>query len=190
MIKPASIEVVTGPAIEPVNLSDVRAHLRIDDTDSDSILYALVQAARDDVESRTHRAMIERTLDVKYDCFGNTMELPQGPLQSVTSVKYLDTAGDEQTLDSSIYRVLTKGDAPGTVELAYSQSWPSLYGVSSPVTIRIVAGFGTTRASVPMPLRQAMLLLIEKLYDQDTKTSDQLDEAVKSLIAPWVVHYF
>jgi len=185
----ASISVVTPPAIEPVTLADVRDHLRIDHTDSDNVLDWLIQAAREAVEASTGRALIQRTLDVTFDSFADLMELPRAPLQSVTHVKYLDDDGNEQTLSSSVYRVETNGDWPGIIELGYDQSWPSVYSVKNPVTVRIVAGFGSTRDAVPMPLRQAIYLHVQQQYDQDAKEFSTLQRSIDALISPWVIRY-
>ena len=87
--------------------------------------------------------------------------VPVPPLQSVTSIKYLDTAGAEQTLASYTYRVDAVRE-PGRIALDYGKYWPSTYPVMNAVTVRFVAGYAT----VPEPIRWALLMLINELYEQ------------------------
>lgn len=90
------------------------------------------------------------------------IELPKPPLQSVTSVKYLDTAGVLQTWAASNYVVeAPAGDfaAHGTISLAYGITWPSTYAQAGSVQIRFVAGYGAASA-VPSLLKDGMLIAV------------------------------
>ena len=157
-------QVVTPPANEPVTLAEVKAHLRITDSDSDDyITNFLIPAAREHTETYTQRALINRTLDVFYDRF-RRMELPFPPLVSVESVKYVDATAVEQTLLTSVYDVDTVAE-PGAVCLASGQSWPIINYQPNPITIRITAGYGANASDVPTIIRSAILLLIGHLYE-------------------------
>lgn len=81
------------------------------------------------------------------------LEIPLRPLISVTSFKYLDEDGNEQTWNSSNYRVSGVGDV-GRITLVSGSNWPDLGDYPEPVTIRFVAGYAT----VPEPIKQAVLL--------------------------------
>ena len=110
------------------------------------------------------------------------------PVLSVTSIKYLDTAGVQQTLDSSLYLVDTVACC---VVPAYGQSWPSLYPVSQPVTVRISCGYGATAASVPGTIKSAMLLLIAHWYENreaaqgSSMAVTSIPIGVDALLAPY-----
>lgn len=82
--------------------------------------------------------------------------IPLPPLQSVTSVKYLDTDGVQQTLDPATY-VVQKGE-PSHIVLANGATWPSVLLMPEAVTIRFVAGYGDNEADVPQPIRLAIAL--------------------------------
>lgn len=115
------------------------------------------------VERYLQRALITQTWDVYYDDWCE-IKLPYSPLQSVTSIKYRDLDGVEQTLSSSLYYV-TKHE-PAEVERVYDTTWPVLqYGRPQPIVIREVVGYGTTGASVPEEIKSAMKLLITDLYE-------------------------
>ena len=155
---------ITAPAAEPLSLTDVKHHLRVDSSDDDAYLTQLIVAARTHVEAVTQSALISRTLEWVGDDFPGCIELEQPPLISVTSVKYIDGAGVEQTVSTSIYTV-DADSRPGRVFEAYGQSWPSPRDIPNAVRVRYVAGFGATENDVPEPIRLAMKVLIASWYD-------------------------
>lgn len=153
---------VTPPNAEPVLLSEAKGHLRVTATDEDSLINSLISAARNWAENFTQRALITQTWDYKLDAFADEMEIPLPPLQSVISVKYIDTNGAEQTLASTEYTVDTAAER-GLVRLAYDKSWPSTRTQANAVTIRFVAGYAGASA-VPGPIKAACLLMLGELY--------------------------
>ena len=58
---------ITGPALEPVSLADVKAHLRVDTDDEDALLTAAIVSARVHVEAVTRRVLIEQSWRVYLD---------------------------------------------------------------------------------------------------------------------------
>lgn len=153
-----------APAVEPVTAGDMRDHSRIDIDDEEGYLDGLCTAARQFAESYTHRALITQTWELRCDQFPILMHLPRGPLQSVSSVQYLDDAGDLQTVATSVYDVDTVSD-PGVISLAYDQSWPSHRWTHHAVRMTFVAGYGAAPADVPMPIRQAIMMLAATWYE-------------------------
>ena len=153
----------TAATLWPVNVAEVRDHLRIDHTDEDATLQRLIRTATTHTEDYTERALLTQTWTVYYDSFPNEMELPKPPLASVTSIAYVDTDGDDQTVSTSTYTVDTSSE-PGRVYLAYNQSWPTTRGVEKAVTVTYVAGW-TAATSVPEPIRHAVLMQIADLYE-------------------------
>ena len=161
----------TPPTIEPVTLDEVRLHVRYAEDDETSLLEIYAKAAREWCERFTGRQFITASWTLKLDAFpgaqprrewyypgGGGLRLPKPPLQSVTSIQYIDTAGATQTFaaasyDEDIYQEY------GRVAPAYQESWPSTREDINAVTIIYVAGYGDERQDVPAPLRQAILLL-------------------------------
>ena len=168
-----AISLINKPAKEPVTLDMVKAHLRITDNESDSYLSTLIFVARQHTENYLNRALITQTWDYYRDDFANSMRIPKGQLQSVTTVKYFDTDGVQQTLAGSpIEYSVDTADDPGYVELAYGQSWPSYRDISNTITIRFVAGYGDSWEDVPEIIRQGVLILISTL-DQNRELIGQ-----------------
>jgi len=164
-------KIFTAPVIEPISIAELRLHLRIDaetveDHEEDSLLTDLIASARYHVENVTRRALLSQTWDYYLDDWpADAITLPFGNLQSVTSVKYKDTAGTETTLVlTTDYYVETNGEGFGRVVLPYGESWPSdtLY-TSNPITIRFVCGW-TTAALIPGNIKAAVKMICADLY--------------------------
>lgn len=134
-------------------------------TTGDPLLTMLITAARRVAESRTGRALITQTWERVYDALP-TDELKIGllPIQSITSVKYYDSAGVLQTLPTTDY-AFDADTLPGWVMPAYGTSWVSTYAVANAVIVRFVAGYGDTGADVPAEIRQWICAQVAAAYD-------------------------
>ena len=159
-----ALTLVTAPAAEPLTLVETKDHLRIDHATEDSRITAMILAARNWGEGFTRRAFITQTWDLFLDYFPPVIDVPRPPLQSVTSITYVDGDGNSQTLATSVYTVDADSER-GRIYLAYDQSWPSLREIPKAVTVRFVAGYGATYASVPEDLRQALLMHVSRIYE-------------------------
>lgn len=160
------LSLVTAPAIEPVTLSEAKAHLRVEHTNEDALILGLIQAAREYAEVYCNRALLTQTWDLTLDYFPacGFIELPKPILQSITSITYKDTAGDTQTWATSNYIVDTKG-VFGRITPAYGIVWPSTQSIINAVTVRFVAGYGDDTDSVPQSIKQGILMYVADLYD-------------------------
>ena len=137
------IKQITAPAAAPVSLEEAKAHLRVDHTADDVLILAMIDAATADAEHRIGRALVQQTWEQVEDCFGDDIDLPNPPLVSVSSLKYLDTDGVEQTMSASDYSVNSDRE-PAEIIPAYGTSWPSTRSVPSAVRARYVAGYAAT----------------------------------------------
>lgn len=156
---------IAAPASEPLALADAKAHCRVDHTDDDALITALIVAAREQAEHETGRALVTQTWELVHDAFPEAFVLRKPPVASVTSIKYLDSAtGVEQTLDPADY-LLDNASEPGYVVPAYGKAWPDSYGVPNAVRCRYVCGYGNA-AAVPQAIKQWMLLAIGTMYAQ------------------------
>lgn len=179
-------KVSTGPGSEPVTLEEAKLHLRVDADDDDNLITELIKASRRWCEQYQGRAFINQSITLKLDKFVNKIKLPMAPLVSVTSIKYLDTAGVQQTLDNSVYDVDTISE-PGQINLAYNQSWPTTRLVHHAVEIIFVAGYGATASAVPEDIKSAIKLLLGHFYENrehsSTLTLKTIPISAKSLLA-------
>ncbi len=153
--------VTAAPAEEPVSLAQARAQLQIeaDDSDFDTELAIYIPAARQYVEAYTGLKLVTQTVDLRCSCFADLGRLPLAPVASITSVKYLDTEGAEQTLDPSVWEACLVPALEPRIRLKVGQTWPTRRPVDDAVRVVAVAGYGAA-AAVPAPIVLAMQLLI------------------------------
>jgi uncharacterized phiE125 gp8 family phage protein len=163
------VELVTAPAsgARVVSLEEFKTGHRVQHDTEDAWIDRLSVAATNYVENeiRGGRQLIQATFDVRLsDWWEGPLRMPRPPLASVTSVKYFDSAGTEQTVSSANYLVRTPWKQPGTVERAPGFEWPTYQADRrEPVTIRFVAGYAS--GSVPETLKQACHMLMAHWYE-------------------------
>lgn len=156
---------ITAPATEPITLQEAKIHLRVDDSEEDTSISMAIQTARQEAEHMTGRALITQTWERVLDAFpAGAIELGNPPIISITSVKYLDPNGVEQTLAGSAYTI----DAvkmPGWLHPAAGTTWPNTQtDVPNAVRVRFLCGYGAASA-VPANVRRWMLLRIGTMHE-------------------------
>lgn len=176
--------VITPAVAEPLTLTEAKGWLQLDEIgEDDALVYGLMATARETCEAETGKILMTTTLDQYFDCFpGRCIELAFGPVQSVTSVKYLDSAAAEQTYSATNYTVDTSGPRARIV-LKDSAAWPSHGSFPNAVIVRYIAGY-TSAAAVPKSLKTAMLLEMRLLYDNREDTELKGGPAARS--AGWL----
>jgi uncharacterized phiE125 gp8 family phage protein len=176
-------KLIEPPDEEPINLQEARAHLRLESGEDDYVA-GLIAAARRYCEAFQNRAYVTQTWDLFLNAFpSGCIKVPLPPLQSVASIKYKDSAGVLQTLESSGYLVDAFSE-PGLICYAYGKSWPTNYPEINSVQIRFVAGYGAA-ADVPPEIKQSILLKVADLYEHrggDEGIDRNISEAIESLL--------
>lgn len=161
---------ITQPGSEPITLSDVEGQCRITDLSAEaSTVELMIQAVRERAEQITRRALVSQTWELTLDSFpSGAISLPLPPLQTVDSIKYIDTDGVERTMDALSYRVLTGGE-PGALQPVYGTAWPQTLPDLETVKIRFTCGYGPiapgTSLNVPKAILQYMLINVSNLYE-------------------------
>jgi uncharacterized phiE125 gp8 family phage protein len=184
-----SLKVTTPSTIEPVSEEDLRDYLCLGEVDdpsgSQTLLQRLIRSARERCERVTGFALMTQTLTLTLDHFpcgegeifdGERLLVPRPPLQSVTSISYVDTGGTTQTLGSSNYRVDT-ASIPGRIEPAWGVTWPSVRDIIGAVTVVYVAGY-TARVHVPAEMTDRILQCAAYCFERAFEDRDEswLDE--------------
>ncbi len=177
------LTLVTGPTEEPIDLESAKAHLRVTDNEEDNVINGLIKASRAYAEKYLRRQFVSATYALRMDLLPWKIVLPIPPLQSVTSITYVDFAGATQTISSSDYTVERYGE-PGFIVAAYNLTWPTVRGHVNDVCVTFVAGYGAATA-VPASIKQAMLLLIGSGYEN--KEAAVVDQGFSALDVPFGV---
>lgn len=144
------------PASEPVTLADAKMHIRAitgDATEDAAIIAPLITAAREYCENITGMALGEQTIEAYPEAFSAVMPLPKGPVISVTKIEYAGKDENPVIMPASDY------SADAIRDRVLIKSIPAVAATVNPIKITYTAG-----GSVPMLLRQAMLLLIGHWY--------------------------
>lgn len=162
-----TLKLITAPTTEPLSLSEAKLHLRVEHTADDALITSLIVSARQAAEHELQRALITQTWERVLDLFPldgetNAIELGRPPIQSITSVKYVDQNQVEQTLSSSAYS-LDADNEPGWLLPAIDTEWPDTLDTADAVRVRFVCGYGGA-ADVPDAIKSWMLVRIGTLY--------------------------
>lgn len=157
------LRLITPPTVEPITLSTAKDHLRVTHDLEDDLINGLIMSARDLCERETGRALMPQTWELALSGFDDVMDLSIAPIISITSVKYTDSAGAEQTFPVTEYVLDNAGQYIAAVALASGKSWPTVHAGINTVRIRFQAGYADA-ASVPPALKQWMLLQISHWY--------------------------
>lgn len=200
------LSLVTAAPVEPISLIEAKEHLRIDTTDDDTLIYSLIVAARNHVETMTRRALVQQTWDYTLTDFPiGDIELPIQPVSSVTSVSYTTQAGASATFtygtspDTPKYDVIT--DGPRTRVLPkYNLSWPETRAYGNAVTVRFVAGYSPSSESpqdytynIPGDIKAAIKLIVGDLYEnRESSTQLRMQQlpTVDALLSPYILRGF
>ncbi len=204
---------VTPAAIKPVTLDEVKAHRHIDHEDDDGLLGGLIAAATgylDGWSGILKRCLCEQTWRQDFDrflwdqnfesCFIRGMRLALFPVLSIDSVKYLDFAGIERTVDPANYSIQTD-DRGSYVQFLQTFAAPATWRERPTVTITAKYGYANkpgvgdapSTSTVPDELKTAILFLVGHWYEHreavvglDSRvTPTVLPLALDALVAPF-----
>lgn len=188
--------VITPPG-PVVTLDQAKRQLRVEHDDDDDLIDALVGTATatlDGPDGWLGRALGEQVLELQVRSFGCWLGLPFPPIVSVSAVTYLDPTGAMQTVAPELYFL----EAGRFVRSVPAWAPPALACRSDAVRVRYVAGHPDTpaagdvpaKSTVPLPIRQAILMMVTRLYAGrgEMVASDLFeDPAIDALLAPYRV---
>ncbi len=154
---------ITPPASEPLSLSEIKAHLRIDHDHEDQLLNDTLAAARDYCEFATGQKLITQAWR-QYEVAmapDRCISLRVYPVQSVAAVTVFDEDGNPAVLAPQSYRLL-KDEQRASLE--FDASVPDA-SARNGLEIDVVVGMGDLALDVPESLRRAILLLVAHWYE-------------------------
>lgn len=195
----ASTQMMSPPDVEPISLTQAKAHLRVDGGDEDALIAMCVVAARERVEQETRRALIRQQWRayVAGDFGGAAcVELPRPRLTAgdAVVVEYRNAAG--------VWTVYTGAQVHAAREPALLWAQVAPGDIGSPVSEQdsvwratYWTGYGEAPEAVPGPLRHAVLMLTAHLFERRemvisgtiiTEIPKTLDWLVDPYRVPWM----
>lgn len=184
-----NLTLVTPPAVEPLELDEVKKYLKVDDiTDEmeDDYINSLITVSREYCEEYQHRAFITQTWELtlkEFPCDNTNMmsnnslssviEIPKGRLQKINSFSYKDLYGNVHALTENVDYIVSSRGILGRVCPPYGTIFPCvpLYPLD-PIVISFTCGYGNDGSKVPAKVKQAMYLLISHWYDNRAVVND------------------
>lgn len=180
LVTPPVVDATTGIA-EPVSLAEVKLHLRVDIPDDDALILALISSARQMAEMLTNRQLLTATWNQVLDAFpgpslmgvpagtpysipAHAILIPKGPVQSVSSITYLDMNSNLITMPPQDY-VVTSTDDLTRITPVFGKIWQPTLPQIGAVSVQFVAGYGDS-ILVPAGIKHWIKLRVDSLYNQ------------------------
>jgi uncharacterized phiE125 gp8 family phage protein len=185
-----ALVLTSGPAVEAVTVADAKTHMRVDGSAEDVLIGSLILTSRLHVEAALGLALINQTWMLVLDRWPpcGTVEIPIAPLQAVTSVRVRNAAGTPIVVPPTSYLVDIVSKPP---RLVWNNTAPSYPGqAANGIEIDLSVGFGASAASVPAPLKHAVLMLAAHWHEHRDpveigSTAARIPDAVADLIQPF-----
>lgn len=183
---------VTGPAIDVITATEVKTWARIDGTDDDTLVEALIDAAISHVDGYSGilgRCMISQTWRKDFRYWKPYFYLPFPDVTAIASVKYFDKDNVEQTVSASLYQLI-ESDNEALVRFSDDFSEPGLYDDRlDAIKVQFVAGYGASASDVPEAIRTAIKMICAQWYENREASSPQsfqeLPNGAQALLRPY-----
>ncbi len=152
----------TDVTAEPVSSAEAKLFAKIPSTADDTVVTYLISSAREKMEKFTGCSLAPKTLIAEWDRLPSSgmLELPYGPIASVTSVIVVDQDGVEDTLVlNSDYWLSGKI----WIKIKVGAIFPSKV---TRLKVTYTAGYGSTGVpALPAALKESILKRIVTQYD-------------------------
>jgi len=180
----------SGPVIEPVTVSEAKAHLRLDGAAEDLLIASLILTSRLHIEAALGLALITQSWLLTLDDWPAEGEIrfPLRPVASVASVSVLDAGGTPAVVAPTEY--LLDGQALRPRLVMREGPRPKPGQPAGGIEIAFTAGLGDEPESVPEPIRHAILMLAAHWYEHRDpleigSVAAAIPAAVSELLKPY-----
>lgn len=188
-----AVTVIERPAAI-VSLAEAKGRLRVDHSDDDSLIDALILAAQQHIDAPSGwlwRAIglqtLELSLDGRYLDPTECVDLPYPPFVHLVSYTYDDLTGSVQTLPADFIEVTVRHGI-ARIRPADGARWPSAHRSADAVRVRYRAGYANPDFDA-MPIKQAILLMVGHWYRNPEATTatkmEVLPMGVDALLSPY-----
>ena len=159
-----ALKLLTAPTLACLTLAEAKLHLRVDVSDDDTLITALIDAATQDAEHLMQRAIMPQQWVLTLDAFEDVIQLQRPIVTALVSVKYIAAAtGVQTTLAGSEYQLDLGNDLVGRLVPTYGKTWPATRAQLSAVEVVFACGWANA-AAVPSVIKAWILLRIGALY--------------------------
>lgn len=179
-------ELLSGPAAEPLTRAEAKAFLRLDTDAEDTLLDALLPAARRLVEAQTGRVLMTQTWRFSLDAWPlrGIVAAPLAPLRAIVSATVQTAAGTVAVPEGALSLVADR--APPLIRVDRARV-PVPAVPRGGIAITVEAGYGPDAVDVPADLVQAVRLAVAHFFEHREGADTALPAAALALMAPYRV---
>ncbi|MCZ0935095.1 MAG: phage head-tail connector protein [Gemmatimonadetes bacterium] len=171
------LTVVTVPAVQPIELADVKAHLRITGSREDDTLGRYIAGSVSALEERLRRSLITRRYALEVPAWpgdewpidaasvrlrrcvddreGQRLRLPRPPIQRLVAVETVTADGTATALTGLLL-------VDGAI-LRPDTGWPEL-ATGDRIRVTFEAGHGASASTMPADVQHALRLYVGDMY--------------------------
>lgn len=185
----SGLQLKTAPTDEPVSLEEAILYARWESgTDEDDQFSALITLGREQTEGITEHQLNTATWIQSFNGWQRCFLLDKPPLQSVTTITFIDVDDITQTVSSSDYIVHTESEHRGIVQFKKDFTFPELRDERlNSISVEFVAGYEgwpilpLAARGVPETLKLAIKLFVNdcwshREYDLDGKLTGSIQD--------------
>jgi len=206
----SGLKVQTAQTDSAITLAELKAYLKVDSSDDDTVLNIIKQTVDSWAKEYTNRTLCTTTYELfidaiadvdrriqdgmyvapDLDLYARNIILPFSPVASISHVKYYGDDNVAVTWATSNY-FLDNASVPSKLTLTSGSSYPTGLRPSNGLEIKYVAGYGDN-TDVPMQIKQACLVYGSYLFEQrgDTDKNPKVPNSATTLLQPFVVRQF
>ena len=190
--KQGDLVLVDNPATKVVSVTDIKAQLRIDSSDEDTLLGYYIDAATDMAENYCNRHFITHQYKLYFNEQVNKASLifPNCTLEETGSnkpINWVDENGAAQSSDKAYI------DAFSNPSLAYlSSDFPGTTlkdNAANTFYFWFNTGYGTASSAVPEAIKQAIKLIVADMYYFREDRKRQFPMASQILLQPYKCYH-
>ena len=190
--KQGDLVLVDNPATKVVSVTDIKAQLRIDSSDEDTLLGYYIDAATDMAENYCNRHFITHQYKLYFNEQVNKASLifPNCTLEEAGSnkpINWVDENGAAQSSDKAYI------DAFSNPSLAYlSSDFPGTTlkdNAANTFYFWFNTGYGTASTDVPEAIKQAIKLIVADMYYFREDRKRQFPMASQILLQPYKCYH-
>ena len=164
---------------EPIDLDYTKNYCKVDFDVDDAIITQGIAAARGICENYIGQSVVKKNFVYQFSDFElndldngfPVVNLLRGPIQSVTTVKFINSEGEEETLTTDDYRVIGLSQKSLLVKKAVTLN----SRIGSIIQVEYVAGM----TKVPDEIKDGIAQLVGDMYEH--RQNEVLAEAPKVL---------
>lgn len=186
---------ITTPTVLPAAyLSMAKSHMRVSGSTDDALITVYMNAAINDAEEYTGRAVFDTVYKYTLMDFpsGAEIVLPRSPVSAVASIKYYDEDGVLQTFGTGNYSVNINDQMRGSIYLDEDADWPAVQEDNpEAVEIAFTAGYGSAYTDIPQAFAFGILLYAGHVYDfRDGDATDKLQKIRERIFHPFKANFY